>query len=484
MADRSQFTPLLSPDQRRVAVENFERARQVLQSGNSDYAIQLLRTCCRLDPGNLHFRQVLRRAQKSKFGDDLKGSKFAFLLTPKSKAAVKAAKAGRDYLKVLEAGEDVLTRNPWDLGTQMDMAEAFEALGLSDLAVFSLDQARQKYPKDATLNRALARLFEKRGDFQKAIALWRLVQEADPRDLEAASKAKNLAASETIARGGYEEAVSGSKESPVVGRIEAAAVDKQDRLSREAGAIQKRIEAEPTEPALYVQLATLYRRHNHLDRARAALQQGLGPTGQHFSLQLELLELDLVPLRQNLEETEGRMKALKARGEDDPDDDDGPTPAELVDVRSRTKKEIYAREAEILRVKVDRFPNEVVHRIELGKRLMKMDKLDEAITELQQARRDDKLKGQAAMMLGVCFRKRNNWRLAQRNFEEALALLVNPTDEPARKEVLYQLATGSADAGDLTRAVELGHELANIDFGYKNISGLLDEWDEKVRSEA
>jgi tetratricopeptide (TPR) repeat protein len=483
MADPTPTPASPSPDQRRIAVENFERARQVLQAGNSDYAIQLLRTCCRLDPGNLHFRQTLRRAQKAKFGDDLKGSTFAFLSTPRFKASVKAAKAGRDYLKVLEAGEDVLTRNPWDLGTQMDMAEAFEALGLSDLAVFSLDQARQKYPKDATLNRALARLFEKRGDFQKAIALWRLVQEADPRDLEAASKAKNLAASETIARGGYEDAISGSKESPVVARMEAAATEKQDRLSRDASAVQKRIEAEPTEPALYVQLANLYRRHNQLDRARAALQQGLGPTAQHFSLQLELFELDLLPLRANLDETEAKLKAAKARDPDEPDDD-GPTPAELIDLRGKLKKEIYAREAEILRVKVDRFPAEVVHRIELGRRLMKMDKLDEAITELQQARRDDKLKGQAALLLGMCFRKRNNWRLAQRNFEEALAALLAPHEEPARKEVLYQLATGAAEAGDLTRAVELGHELANIDFGYKNISGLLDHWDEQVKSEA
>lgn len=483
MADRTPSTPMLSPDQRRIAAENFERARQVLQTGNSDYAIQLLRTCCRLDPGNLHFRQTLRRAQKGRFGNDLKGSKFAFLSTPRYKASLKAAKASRDYLKVLEIGEDVLTRNPWDLGTQMDMAEAFEALGLSDLAVFSLDQARQKYPKDPTLNRALARLFEKRGDFQKAIALWRLVQEADPRDLEAASKAKNLAASETIARGGYEEALSGSKESPVVARMEAAAVEKQDRLGREAAAIQKRIEAEPTESSLYSQLAALYRRHNQPDRARAALQQGLGPTGQHFSLQLELLELDLMPLRANLEETDAKLKAAQARGDDEPDTD-GPTVAELAELKGRLKKEVYAREAEILRVKADRFPAEVAHRIELGKRLMKLDKLDEAIGELQQARRDDKYRGAAAMLLGVCFRKRNNWRLAQRNFEEALAALSGPHDEPARKEVLFQLATGAAEQGDLARAVELGHELANIDFGYKNISGLLDQWDEKVRSEA
>ena len=81
------------------------------------------------------------------------------------------------------------------------MAEAFDALGLGDLAVFTLDQARQKYPKDATLNRALARLFEKRGDFQKAIVLWQLVKEKHPTDVEAAHKAKDLAASETIAKG-------------------------------------------------------------------------------------------------------------------------------------------------------------------------------------------------------------------------------------------------------------------------------------------
>jgi tetratricopeptide (TPR) repeat protein len=480
MADRTPISiPSPSPEQRRIAAETFERARQVFQTGNHDYAINLLRTCCRLDVGNFLFRQTLRRAQKEKYGNNLRGSRFAFFSTPRYKAKVKGAKASRDYKRVIEHGEDVLTRNPWDLGTSMDMAEAFEALGLSDLAVFMLDQVRQKYPNDATLNRALARLFEKRGDFQKAIALWRLVEKADPKDLEAASKAKNLAASETIARGGYEAAVSGSKESPVVGRMEAAATEKLDKVGRDAAALLKRIEADPTEPSLYVQLSAVYRRSNQLDRARAALQQGLGPTGNHFSLQVELLELDLIPLRANLDTADQKLKAARARPTDDTDDDDT-TAAELAETKARLKKEIYAREAEILRTKADRFPAEVIHRLELGVRLMKMDKVDEAIAELQQARKDDRLKGQAAMYLGLCFRKRSNWRLAQRNFEEALASLTSPHDEPSRKEVLYQLATGAADHGELPRAVELGHELANMDFGYKGINKLLDEWDAKA----
>jgi uncharacterized protein HemY len=65
--------------------------------------------------------------------------------------------------------------------------------------------------------------------------------------------------------------------------------------------------------------------------------------------------------------------------------------------------------------------------------------IDEAIAELQQARRDERQKGRAAMYLGACFRRRNNWRLAQRNFEEALQALP-AGDEAARKEVLYQRA--------------------------------------------
>ncbi len=479
MAERTSTTlPTPTPEQRRVAVETFERARQVLKTENFDYAIQLLRTCLQLDPANFHFRQTLRRAQKEKYGNNLSGSKFAIFSLPGLKTKLKTAKVSRDYLQVLEVGEDLLTKNPWDLGTQMDMAEAFEAFGLSDLAVFSLDQARQKYPKDATLNRALARHFEKRGDFQKAIALWRLVQEADPRDTEAQSKAKNLAASETIARGGYEESVGGSKESPVVARIESASVEKQDKLGRETAAIQKRIEADPTEPSLYSQLASLYRRNNQADRARAVLQQGLGPTGNHFSLQLEMLELELLPLRLNLESADARLKAL--RRNPDADDLDGPTEAELAEVKSKLKKEIYSREAEILRAKADRFPSEGAHRIELGLRLLKLDKVDEAIPELQQARRDDRCKGQASLYLGVCFRKRNNWRLAQRNFEEALAALTGSNDEAGQKEALYQLATGLAEQGELPRALELGQELANIDFGYKNVNKLLDEWEAKA----
>jgi tetratricopeptide (TPR) repeat protein len=104
--------------------------------------------------------------------------------------------------------------------------------------------------------------------------------------------------------------------------------------------------------------------------------------------------------------------------------------------------------------------------------------IDEAIRELQTVRSDPRHHGKALFYLGFCFQTRKNWRLAERNFEEALKQL-SADDTELRKEAMYYLAIGSAEAGDFNRAIEFGCELADIDFSYKDISERLDEWQTK-----
>src|SRR5581483_7175019 len=93
MADSSLPPP--SPDHRRIAAERFEHARRAVTSGNYDYAVQLLLTCCKLDPANLIYRQELRKTQKTRHKNNLRGGLFAFLTTAKPKARLKAAKRTR-----------------------------------------------------------------------------------------------------------------------------------------------------------------------------------------------------------------------------------------------------------------------------------------------------------------------------------------------------------------------------------------------------
>jgi tetratricopeptide (TPR) repeat protein len=468
-------TPAPTPEQRRIASGQFERANQALTSGNFDYAIQLLLTCCKLDPAGLAYRQALRKTEKIKFKNNLRGSKFASITNSAAKTKLKTAKASKDYLKVIEYGEEILTRNPWDVGAQMDMAEAADELGLPEVAIWTLEQARQKDPQDPTVNRALARLCEKHGNLTLAINLWELVRRADPRDIEAQHKAKDLAASDTIARGNYDAVVQSSgpeHQDQQIGRVapsqESEGVPSAEREPREATSLRARIQAVPTNPSLYLQLAALYRRAGQIDRARQALEMGLGPTGNDFDLAIELADVEIDPFRRSLEMAEGNLRA-------DPHDENARK------VRIRLLKEINSRELELYRQKSDRFPTDMGHRLELGIRLLRSGQVDAAILELQAARADPRHRWRALLYLGHCFKSRNNWRLAERNFEEALQNLPGD-DEASRKELLFQIASGCAETGDLGKAVDLAYELANIDFGYRDIGHLLDEWQTRLQN--
>ncbi len=488
--------PPPTPEQRRVAAGQFERANQVVATGNYDYGIRLYLSCCKLEPANLIYRQSLRRTEKAKFANNLRGSWHARWSTWSGKARVKAALGARDYLKVLDFGEHVLTRNPWDVGVQMDMAGAADALGLLDVAVWCLEQARQKTARDPALNRALARLYEKRGNFTQAMALWQMIKIDNPDDMEAVHKIKDMAAHDTIARGKYEGGVGGAEVAagaappgqsspaaantplpptgPGAAKDAAAKGEKGDttssadhRVAREAAILRSRIEADRTNVNGYLQLAAVYRRVGLLDKARAVLNDGLGPTGNAFELALELADLDIEPFRQNLVVTEEKLR-------ESPDDEN------LRRIRLRLRKEVNTRELDFFRQKAERFPTELGLRFEVGVRLLRAGQYDEAIQMLQTARTDPRFRWQSMLWLGHCFKARNNWRLAQRNFEEALQNLPNG-ETAARKDILFLLAQGFADEGDLARAVDLGHELANIDFSYRNIGQLIDEWQQKQR---
>jgi tetratricopeptide (TPR) repeat protein len=478
-----------------VAAGQFERANQVVVSGNYDYAIRLLLSCCKLDPANLLYRQALRRTEKAKYRNNLRGAWHAWLTTWPARARVKAALRVGDPLKVLEQGERVLVRNPWDVGAQRDMASAAEALGLLDLAIWSLEQARQKQARDTGLNRALARLYEKRGNFAQAMALWELVRRALPSDAEAQEQLKDLAASETISRGHYDEVVGtlpaaadrvpgpaasppaqiaapprppSSPKLPAARPPSSAKLPALDRVAREAYPLRQRLETEPTNAGLYLQLAALYRRHGRHEEARAVLREGLGPTANAFELTAELADLETESFRRDLALTEQKLASR-------------PGDADLLGVRGRLRREIDTRELDLYRRKADRYPTDLGLRYEVGVRLFRLGLLEEAIRELQAARPDPRYHWQALLQLGHCFQARDNWRLAQRNFEDALHHLPE-SERETRKDLLYRLACGCAEAGDLNRAVDLAHELANLDFSYHDIGRLLDEWQSRLRT--
>ena len=288
--------PAPSPEQRRVAAGQYERANQVLATGNFDYGIQLLLTCCKLDPGNFIYRQALRQAQKKKYRNNLRGSSLAILTVWPARLKLRAAASSNDPAAVLELAEYVLIRNPWDLPAQVAMADAFTALELVDQAIWTLEQCRQKHDKNLAVIRMLARLYEKprqlhAGD--QVLGDGAPGRPARPRSLQQGQghrrqrdhRPRRLRSGRD---GQPAQPPARKKEAQEEPPTATHALDEtasvpplgNDKLTREVAPHYARIKADPTSANAYLSLAAVYRRAGELDRAREVLHQGLAPDGE------------------------------------------------------------------------------------------------------------------------------------------------------------------------------------------------------------
>jgi len=285
------------------------------------------------------------------------------------------------------------------------------------------------------------------------MALWKLVAQKNPKDKEASKKANDLAASQTIAKGRYDQAASGEAPTPVMKDPAAAARTSDDgdgsnsmaaqRVAKDAAAFLQRIEETPNNPAAYLSLAQLYRRNDFPDKAREVLKKGLTATKNNFDLAMEATDLDIEPFRRDLASTEEKLRTE-------------PKNADLAAIRGKLMKEINTRELAFYRQKSDRYPTDSVARYEMAVRLYKAAQYEEAIEQLQKVRTDPKHKTRVLIYLGFCFKGRNNWNLAKRNFEEAMqapnanrGIVPQGIDAPARLRICRERGSAASRGAGL-----------------------------------
>ena len=52
-----------------------------------------------------------------------------------------------------------------------------------------------------------------------------------------------------------------------------------------------------------------------------------------------------------------------------------------------------------------------------------------------------------------------------------------------KKELYWQLASGCAEAGDLQAGIDYGSELANLDYSYRDVGTLLNQWQDRLNKQ-
>jgi serine/threonine-protein kinase len=193
----------ITQEQRNAASGQFAHATEVIRNnGDSAYALQLLLSCCKLDPVNLLYRKMLREVGRE-VARSKKSGWFGSLTNLPARGRLRAARKEGDHRKVLEHGEELLTRVPDDVPAQIELADAAESLGLHDVAVWMIEDARRRASDDLSILRALAGIYERQKRFPKAIQIWEQVLQANPHDTEATAKIRQLSVCDTLARGKY-----------------------------------------------------------------------------------------------------------------------------------------------------------------------------------------------------------------------------------------------------------------------------------------
>jgi tetratricopeptide (TPR) repeat protein len=465
----------ITPNIRRRLQQFYVVGKKNLETGNLDYAIQMLQQPVAGDPANMEYAQTFFEALKKKYENPKKVSSMAGLQGMSIKGAMKKSAGKKQWRDVIKSGAEMLALNPYDIPTLIAMAEACQELTADDVQLFYLKQAMQANPKDAKLLKLAALALARIGDFGQAIVCWHRVEELKPGDEEALKMIGQLTVDRTVPKDKMTASTQPLNQKPNAETIAAksaakekkAAAEEEKTLSRE-DQLKARIKAEPAVKEHYVELANYYTDQNQLQKAEDCLTKALqvaGPGDLHLRDKLEdfqisraLRQVEIAEHRANQEQTEEAANLVK-----------------------KLRMELNRIELSVYTSRSDRAPTNETFRFEMGIRLKRAGKYKEAIENLQKCQSEGKRKASVHLELGECFQCINVHKLSMDNYEKAIEQS-RDKDLDVLKKGLYRAGKLATGLKDYKAAEAYLTELAGLDFGYRDVAERLDKLS-KIRND-
>ena len=444
----------------RIATQCWKHGNDAVAKQSWDYAIEMYSKAIELAPENLLYRQSLRAAEHKMYNNNKTGARMSGLKLATTRGRIQKNKMTRNWKAVDQDAENGLKVNPWDAQLNYDMGEACLNLGYPECAQMGFEQAVENDPNNKDYLRQLALLLEERGDYKRAISCWERVKRLDPNDGEARQKITGIGFRDAAERGGFEEAETTQDvraktaydfDRPKQNVPEAAA--EGPGVSLEAD-LQRAIRKDPANRDNYTKLADYYRREGRLEESveqyRKALEVGGDPNIREI---IEDVELEM--LKQNLA---AAKESAGARSDDE---------TAQKNVAALTL-ELWQREVEVLSQRVERYPKDMRLKFELGKRLMRGKKYQQAIQLLQQASADSRLETEVLVMLGECFIAEKQKNIALRQFEKAIPQLSLHDQPDLFKKAHYYAGRICEETGKRDDAENHYQEILAVDYSYQD----------------
>jgi len=443
------------------ANEFYQKALVAMERSNFDYAIEMFIQCLNIEPNFLKARQYLRGAQmkKNESAGGMKRMFAAAKITPLlTKAKVAAQKNPNEAMTL---AEQALAEDPKSGQALLILAEAAEAAQLPETVVQTLETYVRLNPKDAKTLHWLARSYTATGQHTEARDTYERILKIHPNDFEAQKGIKDSTATGAMAGGGWEEA--SSFRDALKDKDESVALEQQSRVVRAEdmveNLIQEKLEAlakDPDNPVIQRELGKLYVQKDNFDEALRyleALQAKEG--GSDPSLEREIADTKVKRLESQIDARKKQLETNPANA--------AALQNEITTLESDLNN-LKLTEAERL---VERYPNDLMYRFELGVLYMKAGNIGGAIEQFQKSRGQPQRRVASLNYLGQCFQQEGLHDLAIDQYKEAINEL--PTMDGLKKDLLYNLGAAYELMGEPEKAIGEFKKIAAVDFGYRDV---------------
>ena len=437
--------------------QNFtNRGRQALETGKYDLAVDMLMEAVSAAPDVLETRKLLRAAQIANFRKNGKagfGAKLGYMMARQKIMGL--VKKGRGAEAMAEA-EKLLCQNPLDADNIEAAVKAAEAAGKADHAAISIEAAYECSNKDPSLLERVATYYTMAKRWDKARDAYRKLSEMKPGDQRVMQLLKNAEAQATMnsgwsetagKKGGFQNLIANKEQAAKLDAANKAVVtgDDAELLIQEK---LKQIEAEPKNMNARRALARIYIQGKRFYEAIDVLQQAIEVSGTMDP------ELDRMLSQTKIQYYDQQIEALRANGQEE----------DAVNLEGEKNQFVF----DDLAMRVERYPNDLHLRFELGKQYFTYGYYDDALTHLQLAQKSPKDRLWALYYLAMCFLSQGQSDMGVMQLETARDAI--PTMDDLKKKVVYQLGLCAEAAGDLQKAYQYYKDVYSADVGFEDLS--------------
>ena len=437
--------------------QNFtNRGRQALESGRFELAVDMLMEAVSAAPDVLETRKLLRAAQIANFRRNGKvgfGAKLGYMMARQKIMGL--VKKGQGAEAMAEA-EKLLCQNPLDPDNIEAAVKAAECAGKTDHAAISVEAAYECNNKDPALLERVATYYQMAKNWTKARDAYQKLAEVKPGDQRILSLLKNTEAQATMnagweqtagKKGGFQALIANKEQAKKLDAANKAVITGDDAEALIAEKLAQ-IEKEPKNMNARRALARLYNQNKRYEEAINCLNEAIQAAGAMDP------ELDRMLSQTTVLYYDQLIEQCRAEGNEEG----------VADLEGQKNQFVF----DDLAQRVERYPNDLHLRYELGVQYYTYEYYDEALEHLQLAQKSPKDRLWALYYLAMCFLKKDQTDMAVMQLETARDAL--PTMDDLKKKVVYQLGLCAEASGDLEKAYQYYKDVYSTDVGFEDLS--------------